>query len=145
MWFLSPRKTRRPAATPSRRASHLPHLEVLEDRCLLSGGSLDPTFGGGGVVTTLIGTGGLAYAVAVQPDGKIVVAGEAAPSAGSFAYHFALARYNANGTLDTTFGSGGKVVSALGTGESDVRGVALQADGKIVVAGLIVLGGDVQF
>jgi hypothetical protein len=52
-----------------------PHLEALEDRCLLSGaGSLDTSFGGTGVVTT--SNLGQANAVLIQPDGKIVAAGE---------------------------------------------------------------------
>ncbi|EKD34581.1 MAG: hypothetical protein ACD_75C02272G0002 [uncultured bacterium] len=65
--------------------------------------------------------------MAVQTDGKIVAAGE---SGGNFA----LARYRSDGSLDDTFGSGGKVISDIG-GYDQVRAIALQADGKIVAAG----------
>src|SRR5262249_14246648 len=85
-----------------------PTLELLEDRCLLSAGALDPTFGSGGKVFTDLsgpGTGtDSARGVVVQPDGKILVAGVAAQAATK--YDFALARYNSDGTLDSTFGTG---------------------------------------
>ena len=99
-----------------------------------SNGTLDSTFGTGGKKTIGFGTVSVAQAnaVAIQRDGKIVVAGAANIGAAS---DFALARLNNNGTLDSTFGTGGKVVTNLG---SDDRGfaVALQADGKIVAAGM---------
>jgi len=93
----------------------------------LSNGTLDPAFGTGGRVMTVIGTGSedVIYGIAVQPDGKILVAGR-----GNYA--FALARYNANGTLDATFGTGGKVVV---TRFYMARALLLLADGKIVVGG----------
>ena len=70
-------------------------------------GTLDPTFGTGGVVLTDIASSfDFAHAVAIQPNGKIVVAGNAGSD-------FALARYNADGSLDSSFGSGGKVVTDL--------------------------------
>jgi uncharacterized delta-60 repeat protein len=82
-------------------------VEALEDRCLLSSaGALDTTFGGTGVVTT---AGDSATAVLIQPwDGKIVVAG-------SSAGNMSLARYNADGSLDASFGSSGKEVSKIPT------------------------------
>jgi uncharacterized delta-60 repeat protein len=93
-------------------------------------GSLDPSFGSGGLVTTRIGgepRSAVARALAIQPDGKIVIAG----SAGS---EFLLARYDANGSLDTSFGNGGIVTTSIGM--DDVAfALALQADRKIVVAG----------
>src|SRR5438128_1545987 len=90
--------------------------------------TLDRTFGTGGKVTTDFGLDDEARAVALQSDGKIVVAGG---FGGAF---FALARYNANGTLDTSFGSEGRVFTNFG-GRDGARALALQADGKIVVAG----------
>src|SRR5206468_12348259 len=61
-------------------------------------------------------------------------------------YYLTLARYNANGTLDTTFGSGGKVISHVGSGDSEGYSVALQSDGKIVVGGMFVdTNSQVQF
>ena len=92
-----------------------------------SDGSPDIDFGGGGEVITDFGAFDYALAVAVQADGKIVAAGG---SGGNFA----LARYRSDGSLDDTFGSGGKVISDMG-GYDQVRAIALQADGKIVAAG----------
>jgi uncharacterized delta-60 repeat protein len=101
----------------------------------LPDGSLNPNFGTGGIVTTpFSGNGATANAVAVQPDGKIVVAGFAHTSL--IDSDFALARYNPDGTLDTTFGSGGVVTSDLGTLDDDARALAIQPDGKIVLAGV---------
>ena len=95
-------------------------------------GDLDPTFGIGGKVTTGIGTDDYGYAVAIQADGKLVVAGE---TNNGINYDVALVRYNANGTLDATFGTGGKVTTAVGTSDEAAYALAIQADGKLVVAG----------
>ncbi len=120
-------------------------LEILEDRCLLSAGVLDSTFGSGGIVTTPVGlaafTDEAAYAVALQPDGKLIAAGEAGTAtSGSDRYkvEFAVVRYNTNGTLDNSFSSDGKTTTAFGsskTNSSYARDVEVQTDGKIVVAG----------
>jgi uncharacterized delta-60 repeat protein len=104
-----------------------------------SDGTLDPTFNGAGEVLTDFGLGGypgdIAYALAIQSDGKIVAAGSAADASGS--YYFALARYNPDGTLDPTFNGTGKVVTDFGgSGSQDVAlSMAIQPDGKIVAAG----------
>src|SRR6266481_7124736 len=105
--------------------------------CFKANGSLDTSFNGTGKVTTDFGGDGNAEgrSVAVQTDGKIVVVGYA--SAGS-TEKFALARYNADGTLDTSFGGTGRVITAVGISGSNATGVALQKDGKIVVAGYAV-------
>ena len=71
--------------------------------------------------------------MAVQADGKIVVAGYTATTAADV--DFALVRYNANGTLDNTFGTGGKVVTSFGPSTDRVQTLAIQADSKIVAAG----------
>ena len=91
-------------------------------------GSLDTSFGSGGKVTTDFGGFDAASAVAIQPDGKIIAAGRSGSG------DFALARYNPDGSLDSSFGSGGKVTTDFG-GFDSAFGVALQADGKIVAAG----------
>ncbi len=91
-------------------------------------GALDPSFGTGGQVTTDFGGFDSAQAVAVQSDGKIVAAGS---SGGG---DFALARYNADGTLDSTFGSGGKLTTDFG-GFDAASALAIQHDGRIVVTG----------
>ncbi|MDR4481116.1 MAG: delta-60 repeat domain-containing protein [Nitrospira sp.] len=107
-------------------------------------GSLDTTFNSTGKVTTAIGSSSdLAQSVTVQADGKILVAGQSS-TAGN---NFAVVRYNANGSLDTSFGAGtGKVDTNFG-GSSDDRGasVLVQTDGKIVVAGTSTIGGDYDF
>ncbi|MEN3334675.1 MAG: hypothetical protein V7641_4040, partial [Blastocatellia bacterium] len=101
-------------------------------------GTLDSTFGNGGKLGFDFGSAtrdDIARAVAIQPDGRIVIAGEAAVSlAGNF--DIVLARLNADGTFDTTFGSNGKVVTNLPNNRADFgRALALQPDGRILVAG----------
>jgi uncharacterized delta-60 repeat protein len=96
-------------------------------------GSLDTSFGSGGIVQTPSGTGGSRLeAMALQPDGKIVAAGSAYNGSQDVV---ALARYSANGSLDTTFGSGGIVTTPVGTSASALA-VAFQGNGQIVAAGL---------
>lgn len=96
-------------------------------------GSLDQSFGAGGKVVTVLGErGSEAHAIALQPDGRIVAAGVA--YTGEEGTDFAVVRYNPNGTLDASFGSGGKVITD--TGESDrAQAVVIQSDGRIVAAG----------
>jgi uncharacterized delta-60 repeat protein len=90
---------------------------------------LDASFGAGGKATAP-GFGGDRSSMALQPDGKIVLAG------GTFTA-FILARFDADGTLDGDFGTGGTVTSNLATGftQQEALGVAIQPDGKIVAAG----------
>ena len=95
-------------------------------------GSLDVSFGTGGLVTTdFSGFEDVGRAVAIQKDGKIVVAGQSDAGVGT---DFAVARYNTDGSLDTSFGTGGLVTTDLSLNDSG-NAVALQKDGKIVVAG----------
>ncbi len=96
-------------------------------------GSLDNTFDLDGKVTTAIGSGpNRAFSIAIQSDGKIVLAGE---SNNVSSYLFALARYNPNGSLDNTFDTDGIVTAAILTYNNHANAVAIQNDGKIVVAG----------
>ena len=102
-------------------------------------GSIDRNFGIDGKVTTDMGSGfeqEAALAVAVQSDGKIVVVGhtaiDARPPAPQLPPTFAIARYNGDGSLDTSFGTGGKVSGSV---NGIARAVAIQPDGKIVLAG----------
>jgi uncharacterized delta-60 repeat protein len=98
-----------------------------------SPGQLDPTFGDRGVVITSIQNhGGFASGLALQPDGKVVVVGSIWRSPGSA---FVLARYKVDGSLDPTFGQGGAVITPNDSDYSFGSDVALQSDGKIVVAG----------
>jgi uncharacterized delta-60 repeat protein len=96
-------------------------------------GSLDTTFGSGGIVTTDIDEIDTLEAVALQPDGRIVVTG--ATSSGSVGEKLVLVRYNADGSLDTTFGSGGIVRMIGGAGVEPAQDLVIQPDGRIVVAG----------
>jgi uncharacterized delta-60 repeat protein len=111
-----------------------------------SDGSLDSSFGNGGIVTTdFFGRADVVLDLALQPDGKIVATGHATnPARGLNSLDVALARYKADGSLDPTFGSGGKVTTSFENGEGAVA-LGLQHDGKIVVAGngfSAVTGGD---
>ncbi len=103
-----------------------------------SNGSLDTSFGTGGTVTTPIGVrDDEGYAVAIQEDGKIIVAGYSDTSVdeSNSNFDFALVRYNTDGSPDTSFGSGGKVITSIGSNDDVGSAVALQEDGKIVVTG----------
>jgi uncharacterized delta-60 repeat protein len=136
-------------------------------------GSVDNTFGVGGRVTTNFVAndhgsyifqsefdiplpvdtqmGDAAFALALQPDGKLVVAGRAETNTGPdlLVTDIALARYNANGTLDTTFGKGGKVTTAFDPADPYAYdqgfAVVIQPDGRIVVAGFTGEVGDIKF
>jgi uncharacterized delta-60 repeat protein len=96
-----------------------------------SDGSLDPLFGSGGIVQTLVaGQSANIRSIALQPDGKIVAAGYTAPL-----FDFAVMRFNADGSVDTSFGTDGSVVVAIGALDDTCYAVCLQPDGKIVAAG----------
>ena len=99
-------------------------------------GDLDSRFGSGGVVQTDF-SGGDDYGlgVKVQSDGKTVVVGQS----GVYPlFHSALTRYNRNGALDRTFGTGGKVVAALDAGGDGSTAIVFQPDGKILTAGSVI-------
>lgn len=106
-------------------------------------GALDQDFGTAGKVTTAVGLqNDEAYAVALQPDGKIVVAGR---SFNGVDFDFAIVRYHSDGTLDSSFDAEGIVTMPLGPGNDEAHAVAIQADGKIVVAGYAGNGTDADF
>ncbi|MFL6500757.1 MAG: delta-60 repeat domain-containing protein [Candidatus Udaeobacter sp.] len=99
-------------------------------------GDLDQTFGTGGhVFTDFSGNSDYGHAIALQPDGRIIVAGQSGVYP---VFHAALARYNSNGQLDPTFGTGGKVIAALDAGGDGLSAIALQPDGKVVAAGSVI-------
>ncbi|MBX3716708.1 MAG: VCBS repeat-containing protein [Burkholderiales bacterium] len=103
-------------------------------------GHLDASFGTGGVVITPFGAlNDVAQAVAVQPDGRIVAAGYT--RVGSL-FDIAVARYNADGSLDATFGTGGKAVIPASASNDQGAAIALTRDGKILVAGVILDGAN---
>ncbi|MBI5842518.1 MAG: cadherin domain-containing protein [Chloroflexi bacterium] len=100
-----------------------------------SDGSLDATFGSNGkVMTDIGGADDSGYAIVIQPDGKIIAAGYSYNST-TTSYDFALARYNSDGSLDATFGAGGKALADFAGGYDQGYSVALQSNGKIVAAG----------
>ena len=108
-----------------------------------AGGNLDPSFGRGGRVVTDFNLGerasAWARALAIQVDGKLVVAGgrHIVDCGVDCSWRFALARYTTNGKLDPSFGRRGKVLTRLGSGVgvAEAAAVAIQRDGKIVAAG----------
>ncbi len=108
-----------------------------------SDGSLDTTFDGDGKLTTAIGSSNdYGFSVALQTDGKIIVAGSSWNGSND---DFALARYNSDGSLDTTFDGDGKLTTAIGSADDLGVSVALQTDGKIIVAGYSLIGTDFDF
>jgi uncharacterized delta-60 repeat protein len=104
-------------------------------------GSQDPTFGTGGVVITdFAGGADTVSGLLIQPDQKIVIAGESRvvsfkPNGGTVDDDIALVRYNPNGSLDPTFGNGGKVSTDFNGGQDFASAIALQPNGKIIAAG----------
>jgi uncharacterized delta-60 repeat protein len=94
-------------------------------------GALDTSFRGGRSVVPVGAGDDYASALALTNEGKIIVAGGSAENLGDIA----LVRLERDGGLDATFGEGGKVNTSLGSGSDVARAVALQSDGKIVVAG----------
>ena len=115
-------------------------------------GALDSSFDGDGIVSFEIGNSSMdtANAVAVQPDGKIVVAGSAnvaivTEKARLSQNDFALARLNPDGSLDASFGEGGKVTTDFGLGGDVPYSVAISREGKILLAGVASNGVDQDF
>jgi len=107
----------------------------------LADGTLDATFGLGGIVTTMVGNSTYGADLLRQPDGKLVVAGSAFDGA---RYDFVLIRYLADGSLDAGFGAGGAVATQVGPTSDNGFAVARQADAKLVVAGVVAdAGGNV--
>ena len=101
-------------------------------------GSLDTSFGNGGIVTTNFPEGSYASSVALQADGKIIAAGTVFVDfiiGDQSDTDFALARYNQHGTLDASFGNGGLVSTDFFAMEDDAFSVLIQPDGKIVAVG----------
>src|SRR5262245_3545788 len=105
--------------------------------CFRANGSLDTNFNGTGKVITKFGGDGDAEGegVAAQSDGKTVAVGYATVGG---VQQFAIERYKNDGALDASFGGTGRVLTAVGISGSNATGVALQKDGKIVVAGYAV-------
>jgi uncharacterized delta-60 repeat protein len=144
------------------------HALVLQPdgKLVAAGGASDPSLGGGirfalaryntdGSPDTDFGSNGVVFgnangaeanAIVLQPDGKLVVAGyqlgtEPSPDYFSETRYFALARYQSNGSPDRSFGSGGSVITRIGSSiYAQAQALVLQADGRLVAAGLAVDG-----
>lgn len=118
----------------------------------LPDGRLDPGFGDGGRVITVLGGFSLANEVALRPDGRFVVAGQTATASGGL--DFAVVAYHPDGSLDESFGAGGVVTTDFGTGgdeahslvvQTDIGGatidelaaLAWQPDGRLLAAGMV--------
>lgn len=112
---------------------------------LKENGTPDSTFGVNGWASApALGFEDEARAMVVQPDGKILLAGTAEVASGTKKYDYAVARFNANGTIDGGFGSGGVVT--LNINDNDIAdGIALQKDGKILVGGTSDEDGDANY
>lgn len=95
-------------------------------------GSVDTSFGGGVNVTPVDRFEDYANGVAVQADGRVLVAGSSATTAGTFV---SLVRHLRDGGLDPSFGSGGKLITPIGARNDQAMAVAVQPDGRIVVVG----------
>src|SRR3989440_8962126 len=112
-------------------------FERLEERRLLSTGGLDGSFGAGGKVVTDFSAGNdQGRQVVVAPDGKIVVIGNTTGPSGTGFQNFGLARYNTDGSLDASFGNGGKVITDFNNSFDFGLAVQIQSDGKILAAGV---------
>ena len=107
-----------------------------------SDGTLDDSFGTNGIVTTQVGASSdYAYSMAIQNDGKIILAGSGFQTNDDYA----LVRYNNDGTIDNTFGINGKVFTQVGAANDVAKTVLLQDDGKIIAAGYSYNGANYDF
>jgi uncharacterized delta-60 repeat protein len=125
----------RPSATSARRARGPAPIECLEPRTLLAASLLDPSFGGGDGLASADFRGGddEAVKVVVLADGKLLVAGTATSAANG--RDIAVARFNPDGTPDTTFGTGGKTTTDFHKLDDSAANLALLPDGRFVVVG----------
>ncbi|MET0644995.1 MAG: Calx-beta domain-containing protein [Pyrinomonadaceae bacterium] len=135
--------TRRLRVTTAALLALLLSTSITMTPASAAAGDLDPTFGEGGRVMTDFGGPESANAVAVQPDGRVIVVGVAGqdgdPAAGFG--DICVVRYKPDGSLDTSFGSGGKVLIDFGDTSEAVGAVRVQPDGKILVVGGAYLAG----
>src|SRR3954452_2250801 len=117
-----------------RRRSGIFHraIESLESRRLFSAGELDSAFAGGTVHRGFIAGDELGFSIALQSDGKVLIAGRA-DMGGPRGNDFAVARFNSDGSVDTSFGNAGMVVTDMGSASDSIAAISLQSDGKIVV------------
>ena len=119
-------------------------IQLLSASNLFAQTKLDTHFGNDGIITTSIGeNGAIGQSVLIQPDEKIIVGGYSSNK--GLYYDFALVRYNADGSLDQSFGTEGKVMTDVGGFSDYGKALALQADGKILIAGSCTNGKNSDF
>lgn len=100
-----------------------------------SNGTFDNTFASGGkYINSFSSENDSSNSLLLQPDGKIILGGNQTESGNS---EFALRRFNLNGSLDTSFGNNGSLVTPVGSGNDEIRSISMQDDGKILAAGLV--------
>lgn len=122
------------AATVHARADGVAHIQPLSVTVRGAAGQVDTSFGGGVTVTPVDIGEDQVHATAVQADGKLLVAGSAATTRGT---QMAVLRYGRDGGLDPSFGNGGKLLLRVGSrGHDAAHALAVQPDGRIVVAGI---------
>ncbi len=110
---------------------------------LTSAGALDTTFNTTGKTTADFSSAeDTAYAVSIQSNGKIVAAGN---STATGATSLAMVRWNTDGSLDTTFGTSGKLTQTFGSGNADYRAMVLDTSDRILIAGSATLAGRMNF
>lgn len=105
-------------------------------------GTLDDTFGNGGIATISFGTNDYCYDAVITNEGKILTVGYTNVNGHN---NFAIARFNTNGTPDNSFGNNGKTTTAIGTVNDEAYSVTLSSKGKIVVAGYSNMSGTKRF
>jgi len=110
--------------------------------CGAQTGLLNAQFSGGTITTSFTGDNCQADDIALQPNGCLVAGGYALLNG---VKHFAMARYKQNGSLDASFGMGGKVLLSLSASGSWISSLDIQNDGKILAGGSIELGPTIQF
>lgn len=118
-------------------------LGTLRDLCIVrynTSGLLDTSFNTTGIRVIPMGVGvATAFSLALQSDGKFVLAGSCANGSGQ---DFCMARVTSSGALDTTFNTTGKVITAVGSGDNEAHKVVIDADGKILLAGHCIVSGS---
>lgn len=117
-------------------ATFLSAMFLFTAQAFAQPGSLDPSFGDGGkVLSNIIGSSDIGYSVAIQTDGKLVVAGLAYDQSAPNTNNFGLIRFLSDGRVDSTFGETGKKMTDFFGGNDRAYSVAIQKDGKIIAAG----------
>ena len=106
-------------------------------------GSLDTSFDGDGKAATSLGSDDTAFDVVIQTDGKIAVAGRSFNDTNNI-NNFALARYNPNGSLDTSFSDDGKTITSIDNLTCAAQSLVIQPDGKLVAAGYATVNDSTQ-